>query len=796
MEVHIIGAGPSGIALSYFLSKKNIKSNVYESDSTIGGMGKSWCWNNCILDTGPHIFHTPDPLIQELWLSEAGDLLKEGEYYSANLMDDKSLHPYPVSMESIPSLPDGDQILHELSNVDLANCSKATSFEEYVSLRLGNTLASLFFKGYPEKLWGIPTRNMLPNWAPQRISIREKNSPFYVDQFSAVARYGTGSVLERFAQEAQENSKYNLNSKVVSLESSNDHSSITSFKLDNGRNVQLSDEDFLVSTIPIPLLLSLFGIKSKLQFRGILTTYLLFENSSILPDPYSWMYIPQPNIIFNRITEASKLSSDVSPEGKSLLSVETVIAGGFHPKHYLESIFNRVLKDFSKLQSNPLIYSPICDSTFHYEPFVYPISDLESTSELADARAYLEPFRNLITFGCGGDFHYGDMQIFFSKAQDVADDFATSSSSILLKPDFEKELTPLDDSKLVNSNTSEETSIAVKVIAEIGLNHSGNIRLAKDMIKAAKDAQADYVKLQLYTTESRYSSLSREHRYAEGSLGEELTLPEEFNRSQLSIGDCDALIEFARSIDIGIFFTVFDNESLEYVKDRNIDIVKLASMDLNNYVLHEQVAKFSFGTVLISTGMSSINEVIRAVNSYSNSSSQLVLMQCSSVYPLHDSDVNLFTLKSFANIQSNPSLQLGFSDHTSDTLASLLSLSLGVKWIEKHFTTDRRLPGPDNKFSLTPKMLSQFTNDINRASMMMGSSSKSLLPTEMITYRAQKKTLVFPCDFSQGHHIKLSDLELSPPPIGMHPLEFEEIINPILKKKVSAGTPVKKEHFI
>ena len=315
------------------------------------------------------------------------------------------------------------------------------------------------------------------------------------------------------------------------------------------------------------------------------------------------------------------------------------------------------------------------------------------------------------------------------------------------------------------------------------------MQTAFEMIVSAHTSGADVVKFQLYSECSRSSLYSREHRYSESSVGEENTLAEEFERSRLSYKQASLLIDFCNINSINLLFSVFDLASLEFLLGCGIESVKIASMDANNLVLHNAVLQSGISNIFISTGMSDIDEVQELIKLYRHSGKHVIIMQCSSVYPLSDADVNLNVLSTLARLLPNNNFSLGFSDHTSDTLASTLAVTYGVKYIERHFTTDRSLPGPDNKFSLTPELFSRLRTDINRVPILAGVFEKSLLASEMVTYRSQKKSLFFKKDFASGSILSLDDFILLPPPLGLCPFEFSKLESTQLLKSVFAGAP-------
>ena len=188
--------------------------------------------------------------------------------------------------------------------------SSATSFEEYVQGLVGPTLSSSFYKKYPEKVWGIPTSQMLPDWAPKRLRICETQQSFFKDQLSGISKYGSGHLFQLIKEFIiHSGNQVHLGKPVTGLITSE---SYISEIITPTSSYQVSQDDIVVSTIPVSILASLLGFKYNIDFRGIASVYLSFESTkAALPDPYSWLYFSD-NSIFNRITEPTKISPSMN----------------------------------------------------------------------------------------------------------------------------------------------------------------------------------------------------------------------------------------------------------------------------------------------------------------------------------------------------------------------------------------------------------------------------------------------------------------------------------------------------
>ena len=190
-KIIILGAGPTGMAISLGLSKKDRYFELYEASSMVGGLGGSEEYKGMVFDYGPHIYHTPDKEMEKFWKDNFGDLLTEKKFFSKNHKDGV-LYDYPLSYESIEKFPEKikQKVKKELAEVKPENVMRAQNFKEVVTAIVGPTLQDLFFETYSKKLWGIPTTEMSAKWAPKRIQIREKNLSFHDEQYQAAGKYG------------------------------------------------------------------------------------------------------------------------------------------------------------------------------------------------------------------------------------------------------------------------------------------------------------------------------------------------------------------------------------------------------------------------------------------------------------------------------------------------------------------------------------------------------------------------------------------------------------------------------
>jgi len=270
------------------------------------------------------------------------------------------------------------------------------------------------------------------------------------------------------------------------------------------------------------------------------------------------------------------------------------------------------------------------------------------------------------------------------------------------------------------------------IVAEIGINHNGDISLAREMIAAAAQSGAAAVKLQAYRTEA---FLTPQSKYTDL-----------FHRCEL---DRDAIIElatFAADHGILLFATPLDIPSAQMLAQIQMSVIKIASCDVTNIPLLRCVAR-SGATIVLSTGMASLSEVSVAYDTILNQGNcQIVLLHCIANYPARIDQINLHTIPYLAEVFDCP---VGFSDHTTGTTAALLALGSGASMIEKHFTLDRNLPGPDHQLSALPQELTLLCQTAAQIPAIMGSRGK-IPPEDPAHIIEMRRSIVAQCDINAG----------------------------------------------
>jgi len=257
------------------------------------------------------------------------------------------------------------------------------------------------------------------------------------------------------------------------------------------------------------------------------------------------------------------------------------------------------------------------------------------------------------------------------------------------------------------------------IVAEVGINHNGDMRIATNLIKLAKEAGADAVKFQTYITEKRVPKNSPIY----GIL----------KKCELNNQETEELIKYANKNNIFFFSTPFDDESVDLLVKLKIPLMKIASFDIVNLKLLEKVAITGIPAI-ISRGMANKAEIDRALNIFKKFNTEYALLHCISAYPAEKYDANLNIIKKLKEIYDCP---IGYSDHTLDIEIAYFSVIAGACIVEKHFTYDKNAEGPDHKLSADPEIFKKLVNKIREIEKILGSSEIELQECEkdILQYR-------------------------------------------------------------
>lgn len=328
------------------------------------------------------------------------------------------------------------------------------------------------------------------------------------------------------------------------------------------------------------------------------------------------------------------------------------------------------------------------------------------------------------------------------------------------------------------------------VIAEIGNNHMGSITLAKEMVRLASLCGVNAVKLQkrdnkfLYTKDFYLTEYNSKNSFAK-------TYGEHRDFLELSKEDIIELIEYAHSYNVDIIITVFDEMSLKEMRPLNFDAYKIASGDITNTPLIEEVAKVG-KPVILSTGYADFEDIDRAITAINEINDQLVVMYCVSQYPTEDDHLNLKMIKEYMERYND--VQIGFSSHENGGLGSVIAYVLGATVIERHFTISNFLKGTDQVFSLNIESMKKMISDLARANKMLGDGEKK--QKENYEYNAAvklRKGVYASRKINKGEIINRADLCIKSPQAEIDPYKIDEIIGMVAYKDINADEMISKK---
>lgn len=322
------------------------------------------------------------------------------------------------------------------------------------------------------------------------------------------------------------------------------------------------------------------------------------------------------------------------------------------------------------------------------------------------------------------------------------------------------------------------------IIAEIGVNHAGSVDLAKKMISAAKSSGADAVKFQTFTAEALVTHGTPKVKYQETTTS---VSEDHFNmikNLEFKNEDHPEIFEYCKSLGIDFISTPYDIESARFLDNLGVTIFKVASADIVDLPLHRFLASTQ-KPVIIATGMATLGEIETVVNIYRDCKNEnICLLHCVSNYPCSDESLNLSAMNTIANSFYLP---VGFSDHSVGDLAASLSIALGAKVVEKHFTLDKNMPGPDHKASSTPEEFASLVRMIRQTEIMLGSPLKRPQQEEAQMALVSRKSIVAKFDLPKGHLISENDLTLKRPGTGIYSKSLGDIIGKITANDVPAN---------
>ena len=321
----------------------------------------------------------------------------------------------------------------------------------------------------------------------------------------------------------------------------------------------------------------------------------------------------------------------------------------------------------------------------------------------------------------------------------------------------------------------------VFIIAEAGVNHNGDINLAKKLIDVAVEAKVDAVKFQTFKTELCVSKNAKKASYQEENTGKEESQFEMIKKLELDENTHKELIAYCKEKNITFLSTPFDSDSIKLLDELGLSTFKIPSGEITNLPYLRQIGGLN-KKIILSTGMANLGEVEAAIEVLVKSGTKrenISLLHANTQYPTPMEDVNL---KAMITLKNAFGLEVGYSDHTLGIEVDIAAVAMGAKIIEKHFTLDKSLPGPDHKASLEPDELTAMVRGIRNIELALGDRLKHFSKSESENIKIARKSIVAKCDIKKGEIFSEQNICIKRPGDGINPMRWDEVIGQISQK--------------
>ncbi len=319
----------------------------------------------------------------------------------------------------------------------------------------------------------------------------------------------------------------------------------------------------------------------------------------------------------------------------------------------------------------------------------------------------------------------------------------------------------------------------IMIIAEAGVNHNGSVDIARQLIDAACEAGADAVKFQTFKAENLVCENAGKAEYQRKNTSEEESQLDMLKRLELTEKDHEELLEYCAKKEILFLSTPFDLDSIAFLEKMNIPLMKIPSGEITNYPYLKAVGQTG-RPVILSTGMSTLEEVEAAVKVIrENGGREITVLHCNTEYPTPYEDVNLGAM---VTMREKLGVKTGYSDHTMGIEIPIAAAALGAAVIEKHFTLDRRMEGPDHQASLEPDELKKMVHAVRNVEQALGAGIKMLSDSEKKNISVARKSIVAGRKIKKGERFTEENLTTKRPGTGISPMKWEEILGRLAKR--------------
>ena len=314
----------------------------------------------------------------------------------------------------------------------------------------------------------------------------------------------------------------------------------------------------------------------------------------------------------------------------------------------------------------------------------------------------------------------------------------------------------------------------VLIIGEAGVNHNGSMEMAKQLIDTAAVVGVDYVKFQTFKAEKLVTKDAKQAEYQQRNAADDSQYAM-LKKLELSEAQHEELIAYCKEKGVKFLSTAFDMESVEYLHSLHLGLWKIPSGEITNFPYLKAIAQYG-EPVILSTGMCEMEDVQNAVDvlcKHGMKKEQITVLHCNTEYPTPMQDVNL---KAMLQLRDEFGIKVGYSDHTKGIEVPIAAVALGAEVIEKHFTLDRTLPGPDHKASLEPNELTAMVKAIRNIEQALGDGHKYVSASEAKNMAIARKSIVAAAEIKKGELLTEDNLTTKRPGSGISPMRWEEVI--------------------
>ncbi|CAH2211894.1 N-acetylneuraminate synthase [Tepidibacter aestuarii] len=319
----------------------------------------------------------------------------------------------------------------------------------------------------------------------------------------------------------------------------------------------------------------------------------------------------------------------------------------------------------------------------------------------------------------------------------------------------------------------------VFIIAEAGVNHNGSLDIAKKLIDVAVEAKVDAVKFQSFKTEKLVSKNAQKAQYQKETTDFSENQFDMIKKLELDYEKHEDLVNYCKSKEIMFLSSPFDLESIDLLDSMGLEIFKIPSGEITNLPYLRKIGKLK-KKVILSTGMATLGEIEQALNILKeNGTYDITVLHCNTEYPTPIEDVNL---KAMNTIKEAFKVEVGYSDHTLGIEAPIAAVALGAKVIEKHFTLDKNMKGPDHRASLNPQELKAMVRYIRNIEKAIGDGIKRPSKSELKNKDIARKSLVANCSIKKGEIFTEKNIQAKRPGKGISPMRWNEVIGKVANK--------------